>query len=97
MASVSALFASRRNCLAAVDVSSLASPGNHDVSVFVVGIVAITSLLDRGSQHEVIQLASVKALPPAFPRSLSAVYRHSDGGFSIAETCAKSRIPISAN
>src|SRR5579864_3937233 len=76
----------------AVDVSSLGVAGITIVSVFVVGIVAITSLLDRRFSAQAKQLASSEErYRLLFQRSLAAVYRSTPDGriLDCNETCAR--------
>ena len=76
----------------AVDVSSLGVAGITIVSVFVVGIVAITSLLDRRFSAQAVQLASSEErYRLLFERSLAAVYRSTPDGriLDCNETCAR--------
>ena len=76
----------------AVDVSSLGVAGITIVSVFVVGIVAITSLLDRRFSAQAVQLASSEErYRLLFQRSLAAVYRSTPDGriLDCNETCAR--------
>ncbi len=76
----------------AVDVSSLGVAGITTVSVFVVGIVAITSLLDRRFSAQAVQLASSEErYRLLFQRSLAAVYRSTPDGriLDCNETCAR--------
>jgi len=76
----------------AVDVSSLGVAGITIVSVFVVGIVAITSLLDRRFSAQAMQLASSEErYRLLFQRSLAAVYRSTPDGriLDCNETCAR--------
>jgi PAS domain S-box-containing protein len=76
----------------AVDVSSLGVAGITIVSVFVVGIVAITSLLDRRFSAQATQLASSEErYRLLFQRSLAAVYRSTPDGriLDCNETCAR--------
>jgi two-component system sensor histidine kinase/response regulator len=76
----------------AVDVSSLGVAGITIVSVFVVGIVAITSLFDRRFSAQAMQLASSEErYRLLFQRSLAAVYRSTPDGriLDCNETCAR--------
>ena len=76
----------------AVDVSSLGVAGITVVSVFVAGIVAITSLLDRRFSAQAVQLASSEErYRLLFQRSLAAVYRSTPDGriLDCNETCAR--------
>jgi two-component system sensor histidine kinase/response regulator len=76
----------------AVDVSSLGVAGITIVSVFVVGIVAITSLLDRRFSAQAVQLASSEErYRLLFERSLAGVYRSTPDGriLDCNETCAR--------
>ncbi|MGB9245422.1 MAG: response regulator [Candidatus Acidiferrales bacterium] len=76
----------------AVDVSSLGVAGITIVSVFVVGIVSITSLLDRRFSAQAVQLASSEErYRLLFQRSLAAVYRSTPDGriLDCNETCAR--------
>jgi two-component system, sensor histidine kinase and response regulator len=76
----------------AVDVSSLGVAGITIVSVFVAGIVAITSLLDRRFSAQALQLASSEErYRLLFQRSLAAVYRSTPDGriLDCNETCAR--------
>ncbi len=93
MASVSFLASSQMgNTSHAVEVSSLGAAGISIVTAVVLGIVAITSLLDRKLSAQAVQFAaSEERYRLLFERSLAAVYRSTlDGAvLDCNDACAK--------